>query len=199
MYPMASQFTLWLGANLQITAIVTGALAVVKFAMLEPATTANIPAAYQEALRGAPNAKLLLVTQVSNRTGLVTPVREIVAMARQRGGDTVVDAAHGIACLDFKIDDLGADFVGWSVHKWTSAPLGTGAMYIRRSRIMAGVEGTGSATVGVTVDFSIAGVCAVLCSSPVPENAHSKVPAMNNRIVMIVSPGPLTRFSPLAP
>jgi selenocysteine lyase/cysteine desulfurase len=109
---------------------------VVKFAMPEPATTANILAAYDEALKGAPNVRLLLVTQVSNRTGLVTPVREIVAMARQRGVDTVVDAAHGIACLDFMLNDLGADFVGWSVHKWTSAPLGTGAMYIRRSRIM---------------------------------------------------------------
>jgi len=46
-----------------------------------------------------------------------------------------VDAAHGIACLDFQIGDLGADFVGWSVHKWTSAPLGTGAFYIRKDRI----------------------------------------------------------------
>ena len=109
---------------------------VVKFAMPEPATTDNILAAYQKVLGDAPNAKLLLVTQVSNRTGLVTPVRDIVAMARVRGVDTVVDAAHGIACLDFKLEDLGADFVGWSVHKWTSAPLGTGAMYIRRSRIM---------------------------------------------------------------
>jgi selenocysteine lyase/cysteine desulfurase len=109
---------------------------VVKFAMPEPATTANILAAYDAALRGAPNARLLLVTQVSNRTGLVTPVREIVAMARLRGVDAVVDVAHGVACLDFMLDDLGADFAGWSVHKWTSAPLGTGAMYIRKSRIM---------------------------------------------------------------
>jgi len=108
---------------------------VVKFAMPEPATTANVLAAYDQALRGAPNTRLLLVTQVSNRTGLVTPVREIVAMARLRGVDTVVDIAHGVACLDFKLDDLGADFAGWSVHKWTSAPLGTGAMYIRKSRI----------------------------------------------------------------
>ncbi len=75
------------------------------------------------------------MTQVSNRTGLVTPVREIVAMARQRGVDTVVDIAHGVACLDFMLEDLGADFAGWSVHKWTSAPLGTGAMYIRQSRV----------------------------------------------------------------
>jgi selenocysteine lyase/cysteine desulfurase len=38
-------------------------------------------------------------------------------MARQRSVDTVVDAAYGIASLDFMLDDLGADFVGWSVHK----------------------------------------------------------------------------------
>lgn len=108
---------------------------VVKFAMPEPASTANILETYHDVLNRTPNAKLLLITQVSNRTGLVTPVREVVAMARERGVDTVVDAAHGIACLDFQLDDLGADFVGWSVHKWTSAPLGTGAMYIRKSRI----------------------------------------------------------------
>jgi selenocysteine lyase/cysteine desulfurase len=108
---------------------------VVKFAMPEPATTANILAAYDEILRRTPNAKLLLVTQVSNRTGLVTPVKEIVAMARARGVDTIVDIALGVACLDFALDDLGADFAGWSVHKWTSAPLGLGAMYVRKSRL----------------------------------------------------------------
>lgn len=118
----------WLGTHRGAT--------VVPFAMPEPATTANILAAYEEALKRTPRAKLLLVTQVSNRTGLVTPVKEIVAMARARGVDTIVDAAHGVACLDFQLNDLGADFVGWSVHKWTSAPLGTGAMYIRKSRIV---------------------------------------------------------------
>ncbi len=117
----------WLGTHKNVQ--------VVRFAMPEPATTANILAAYEAVLKRTPNARLLLVTQVSNRTGLVTPVREIVAMARARGVDTIVDAAHGIALLDFRIDELGADFVGWSVHKWTSAPLGTGAMYIRRSRL----------------------------------------------------------------
>jgi len=108
---------------------------VVKFAMPEPATTANILATYHDVLERTPNAKLLLITQISNRTGLVIPAREIVAMARARGVDTIVDASHAIACLDFKLDDLGADFAGWSVHKWTAAPLGTGAMYIRKNRI----------------------------------------------------------------
>jgi selenocysteine lyase/cysteine desulfurase len=107
----------------------------VRFAMPEPATTANILAAYEDVLRRTPNAKLMLVTQISNRTGLVTPVKEIVAMARARGVDTIVDIAHGVACLDFRLEDIGCDFAGWSVHKWTSAPLGTGAMYIRKSRM----------------------------------------------------------------
>ena len=110
---------------------------VVRFNMPEPATTENILSAYDAVLKRTPNAKLLLVTQVSNRTGLVTPVREIVAMARARGVDTIVDIAHGVACLDFQVDDLGCDFAGWSVHKWTSAPLGTGAMYIRKTRLDA--------------------------------------------------------------
>lgn len=107
----------------------------VKFAMPEPATTANILAAYETALKTTPNAKLLLVTLISHRTGLLTPVREIAAMARARGVDTIADIAHGVALLDFQLADLGVDFAGWSVHKWTSAPLGTGALYIRKSRL----------------------------------------------------------------
>lgn len=126
-YDTTSDTMEWLGSHHGVQ--------VVKMAMPEPATEANILAAYEDVLKRTPNAKLLLVTLVSHRTGLVTPVREIVAMARARGVDTIVDAAHGVACLDFQLADLGADFVGWSLHKWTSAPLGTGALYIRKSRM----------------------------------------------------------------
>ncbi len=109
---------------------------VVHFDMPEPATNANILAAYSDVLKRTPDAKLMLVTQVSHRTGLVLPVKEIVAMARTHGVDCVVDIAHGVACLDFKLPDLGdVDFAAWSVHKWTMAPLGLGAMYIRKNRI----------------------------------------------------------------
>ncbi len=126
-YDTTSQTMEWLGRERGVE--------VVRFAMPEPAATANILAAYRDVLARTPRAKLLLVTMISHRTGLVTPVREIVAMARERGVDTIVDAAHAVACLDFQLADLGADFVGWSVHKWTSAPLGTGAFYIRKSRL----------------------------------------------------------------
>jgi selenocysteine lyase/cysteine desulfurase len=109
---------------------------VLTFAIPEPATTANILAAYDEQLKKAPaNLKLLLVTHLSNRTGLVMPVKEIVSMARARGVDTIVDAAQTIGHLDYQLADLDADFVGFSLHKWLCAPLGTGAIWIRRSRL----------------------------------------------------------------
>ena len=108
---------------------------IVRFNMPEPASEANILQAYEDALKAAPNAKLMLVTQVSHRTGLVTPAKQIVAMARRRGVDCIVDIAHGVACLDFTVPDLDCDFAAWSVHKWTMAPLGLGGMYIRKGRI----------------------------------------------------------------
>lgn len=107
----------------------------VKFNMPEPATEANILQAYADALKSAPRAKLMLVTQVSHRTGLVLPVKEIVAMARARGVDCICDLAHGVGCLSFTLPDLDCDFAAWSVHKWTMAPMGLGALYIRKSRL----------------------------------------------------------------
>jgi selenocysteine lyase/cysteine desulfurase len=109
---------------------------VIRFAIPEPATTANILAAYERQLKAAPaRLKLLLVTHLSNRTGIVMPVKEIVAMARARGVDTIVDAAQTIGHLHYTLADLDADFVGFSLHKWLCAPIGSGAIWIRPSRL----------------------------------------------------------------
>lgn len=109
---------------------------VLKFGVPEPATTANVLAAYEQQLKAAPaNLKLLLVTHLSNRTGLVLPVKEIVALAKARGVDVIVDAAQTVAHMDFQIPELGADFVGFSLHKWLNAPIGSGALWIRGSRL----------------------------------------------------------------
>jgi isopenicillin-N epimerase len=104
-------------------------------ALPEPATYQSLIDAYAAALAANPSIRLVLLTHVSHRTGLVLPVKEIVAMARARGVDAIVDAAHSWGQLDFKIDDLGADFVGFTCHKWIGAPLGVGLAYIRKSRI----------------------------------------------------------------
>jgi selenocysteine lyase/cysteine desulfurase len=76
---------------------------VVKFSIPEPATKLNVLHAYKEALEQNPGTALLLLTHVSHRTGLVMPVSEIAAMARKRGVDVVLDAAHSWGQIDFKV------------------------------------------------------------------------------------------------
>lgn len=101
----------------------------------EPATRQNVIDAYEGALRQNPRTRLLLLTHVNNRTGLVTPVAEIVRMAKSRNVDVIVDIAQSWGQLDFSIPDLGADFVGANLHKWVGAPLCSGFMAIRASRL----------------------------------------------------------------
>lgn len=108
-----------------------------KIEIPEPATYENVIEAYEAAMEANPTVRLLLLTHVSNRTGLVVPVREIVERARARNVDVIVDAAHSWGQLDFGVDDLGADFVAFNLHKWIGAPLGVGFLYIREDRLDA--------------------------------------------------------------
>ncbi|MGY8684366.1 aminotransferase class V-fold PLP-dependent enzyme [Bradyrhizobium sp. UFLA05-153] len=108
---------------------------VVKFDVPEPATRQAVLDAYAKAIDANPKTKLLLLTHVSHRTGLVMPIAEIVRMAKAKDIDTIVDAAHSWGQLDFKVGELEADFVGFNLHKWIGAPLGVGFLYIRKDRI----------------------------------------------------------------
>ena len=108
---------------------------VVKMTIPEPATHDNVLAAYVEVLERHPRVRLVLLTHLNNKTGLIIPVKEITAMVRARGADTIVDAAHSFGQCDLTLDDLGADFVGISLHKWLGAPVGAGAMYIKADRL----------------------------------------------------------------
>ena len=101
----------------------------------EPATRQAVLDTYERALSRAPKVRLLLLSHMNNRTGLVTPVRQIVAMARAHGVDVIVDAAHSWGQLDFTLPDLDADFAVFSLHKWMGLPLGAGFLYIREQRL----------------------------------------------------------------
>ncbi len=125
---MAMQYAVnWLAERRGVT--------VARFAIPEPASRENVLAAYAEALEANPRVRLLLLTHLNNKTGLIIPVREIAAMARERGADVIVDAAHSFGQVDLKLEDLGADFVGLNLHKWLGAPVGAGVMYIKSDRL----------------------------------------------------------------
>jgi selenocysteine lyase/cysteine desulfurase len=108
---------------------------VVAIAMPEPATYQSLIDCYAQAMARQPKLKMMLLTHVNHRNGMVLPVAEISRMARERGIDTIVDTAHGFGQLDMRIADLQADFVGINLHKWIGAPVGVGALYIRRGRV----------------------------------------------------------------
>ena len=90
---------------------------------------------YVQAFDANPHLRLMLVTHVSNQHGLVIPVAGIAAEARRRGIDVICDAAQSWGLLDFHITELGVDWVVFNLHKWIGAPLGTGAMYMRRGTL----------------------------------------------------------------
>jgi selenocysteine lyase/cysteine desulfurase len=82
-----------------------------------------------------PRTRVIEVTHITNLTGQIFPVKEIVEMARPLGIEVFVDGAHAYAHFPFSRDDLGCDFYGTSLHKWLLAPIGTGFLYVRKDRI----------------------------------------------------------------
>jgi selenocysteine lyase/cysteine desulfurase len=75
------------------------------------------------------------MSQVVFMTGQVFPIKEICALARARGITSIVDGAHAFAHVPFKFSDVDCDFYGASLHKWLSAPIGTGMLYVRKDHI----------------------------------------------------------------
>lgn len=79
--------------------------------------------------------RLLMVCHMINITGQILPVRKIVDMAHSRGVEVMVDGAHAFSHIDFKMKDLDCDYYGTSLHKWLSAPLGSGMLYVKKEKI----------------------------------------------------------------
>ena len=56
-------------------------------------------------------------------------------MAHAKGIEVVCDGAHSFGLMDFKIPDLGCDYFGTSLHKFLSAPIGSGMLWIKKEHI----------------------------------------------------------------
>lgn len=82
-----------------------------------------------------PKTRLILLSHITYTTGQVFPVRRICDLAHSHGIEVVVDGAHAVGQLDFDISELNCDYYGTSLHKWLSAPKGTGLLYMKREHI----------------------------------------------------------------
>ncbi|MCL2515381.1 MAG: aminotransferase class V-fold PLP-dependent enzyme, partial [Microbacteriaceae bacterium] len=90
---------------------------------------------------------------VSNVTGYVAPVAELVELARAVGAVTVLDACQSVPHLPVDFTALGVDFAAFSAHKMLG-PTGLGVLYGRRELLNALPPGRtgGSMITTVTMD-----------------------------------------------
>jgi len=90
---------------------------------------------YRDAFDKNPDLKLMLLMHVSNQHGLVLPVARIAEEARKRGIDVICDTAQSWGLLDYQVPSLKVDWAGFNLHKWIGAPVGVGALYMRRGSL----------------------------------------------------------------
>jgi selenocysteine lyase/cysteine desulfurase len=160
---------------------------VVKITFPEPSkdqqlTEDNILAFYESALANNPTTKLLLLTHLNNWTGLIIPVAKIAAMAKTRGVDVILDAAHSVGQVDFDMKATGCDFIGVNLHKWVGAPVGCGVVYIAQKRItdidtyMGKTPGSGS--INARIDTGTSNFAAHM-AIPAAINFHDQIGTPN--------------------
>ena len=110
-------------------------LEVIEITHKHPATFDSLIDSYREAFERYPRIKLMALTHVTHRTGLVLPVQEIVAAAKEHGVDVILDGAHALGQIEFDLPALGVAFAGYNLHKWIGGPLTLGFMYIDPQRL----------------------------------------------------------------
>ncbi len=88
--------------------------------------------------------KIVSVSGMSNVTGAIGPVAELITAARRVGAIVVVDAAQSVPHLPTDVSAIGADFLAFSAHKMLG-PTGIGALWGRREILeeMEPAEGGG--------------------------------------------------------
>ena len=90
----------------------------------------EIVKAFEKAI--TPRTKIISISHTVYISGLIAPLKELSAMAHQKGVLVLADSAHGLGMLDLNMHELGIDFLATSPYKWCGAPTGVGVLYIRR-------------------------------------------------------------------
>lgn len=100
-----------------------------------------------------PRTKIVAITQMSNVTGTLVPIREVIRLAHDRGIPVLVDGSQSAVHMPIDVRALDADFYVFTGHK-TYGPSGIGVLYGKRALLekMRPYEGGGGMIEHVSVD-----------------------------------------------
>ena len=74
--------------------------------------------------------RLISIAHVTNNTGSINPIKEIIALAHAVGAKVCLDGAQAVAHIAINVDELGVDFYAFSAHKMYG-PNGIGILYAK--------------------------------------------------------------------
>ncbi|MGF1764711.1 cysteine desulfurase CsdA [Aliivibrio kagoshimensis] len=80
--------------------------------------------------------KIVAISHVTNVTGTLNPIEEMIALSHQVGAIVVVDGAQGVVHHTIDVQKMSADFYVFSGHK-LFAPAGIGVLYGKLSLLEA--------------------------------------------------------------
>jgi cysteine desulfurase/selenocysteine lyase len=78
-----------------------------------------------------PATRLVVASHASNVTGALQDVRSIAAVAHDRGGLVILDAAQSLGLVPFDAPGCGADAVAAPAHKWLYGTAGVAVLWCR--------------------------------------------------------------------
>jgi cysteine desulfurase/selenocysteine lyase len=103
-----------------------------------------------------PKTKLVSITQVSNVLGTITPLTQIMTMARSVGARVLIDGAQAVSPMLVDGQALDADWYVFSGHK-VFGPTGIGVLYGKQDLLDATQprQGGGNMIKDVTFEHAI--------------------------------------------
>lgn len=99
----------------------------------KPASKDEIIEAFEKNI--TEKTRMFLISHMVWISGQVYPVKEICELARRHNIATVIDAAQSFSHIPIDVAAIKCDYLGSSLHKWCTAPLGTGFLYVRKEMI----------------------------------------------------------------
>jgi cysteine desulfurase len=117
------------------------------------------PEKVREAMRD--NTVLVSVMLANNETGVINPLKEIAAIAHERGALMHTDAVQGVGKIPIDVNGLGVDMLTASGHKF-NAPKGVGFQYVREGVELLPIISGGGQERGLRAGTeNVAGIAAV--------------------------------------